>query len=136
MNIQQLSDQLIVDEDLRLKPYLCTAGKYTIGVGRNLDDVGITKDEAMYLLKNDIDRVCDQLDSNLPWWKLMSDRRQMALANLCFNLGIRTLLTFKNSLALLRDGKYSQAADAFLDSKWARQVGQRAVRVTTMIREG
>lgn len=136
MNIQQLSDQLIVDEDLRLKPYLCTAGKYTIGVGRNLDDVGITKDEAMYLLKNDIDRVCDQLDSNLPWWKLMSDRRQMALANLCFNLGIRTLLTFKNSLALLRDGKYSQAADAFMDSKWAKQVGQRAVRVTTMIREG
>lgn len=136
MNINQLADQLAIDEGLRLKPYQCTAGKLTIGIGRNIEDIGISKDEALYLLKNDIDRVCDQLDNALPWWKMLSDRRQQALANLAFNLGITTLLTFKNSLALLRDGKYAQAADAFLDSKWARQTGQRAVRVTTMIREG
>lgn len=136
LNINELAAQLAIDEDLRLKPYRCTAGKLTIGVGRNLDDVGISKDEALFLLANDINHACDQLDAKLPWWRSMSERRMQALANLCFNLGISTLLTFKNSLALLQSAQYERAADAFMQSKWAKQVGARAVRVTTMIREG
>jgi lysozyme len=136
MNTDQLAAQLVIDEGLRLKPYKDSVGLLTIGVGRNIEGVGISKEEALHLLHNDIDRVCDQLDNLLPWWKQMSERRMQALANFVFNVGITTALTFKNTLALLQTKQYDKAADAMLESKWARQVGARAKRITDMIREG
>lgn len=136
MNFDLLKEELIRDEGLRLKPYRCTAGKLTIGVGRNLDDVGISASEAAYLLQHDIDRVLAELNLRLPWWAGLSENRQRALVNFTFNVGIGTVLTFKRTLALLQDGKYEEAADEMLNSKWAKQVGTRSKRVTDMIRKG
>ncbi len=136
MNNEQLAAQLVIDEGRKKRIYTDTVGKVTAGVGRNLTDRDFSDDEIDLMLSNDINMVCDQLDNALPWWKQLSDRRQQALANMCFNMGVTTLLKFKNSLQLLRIGSYAAAADAFMDSQWAKQVGQRAVRVTTMIREG
>ena len=136
MDLDALREQLIAHEGLRLKPYRCTAGKLTIGVGRNLDDVGISREEALHLLGQDIMRCEADLDRALPWWRQMSERRQRALLDMCFNMGLRTLLSFKNTLALLEAGQYDAAADNALQSKWARQVGKRAITVTNMIREG
>lgn len=136
MNIELLKAQLVIDEGRKKRIYTDTVGKITGGVGRNLTDRDFSDDEIDLMLSNDIKLVCGQLDNALPWWKQLTDRRQQALANMCFNMGVTTLLKFKNSLALLQDGKYEAAADAFMNSRWAEQVGQRAVRVTTMIREG
>lgn len=136
MNRDALANQLLTDEGLKLKPYRCTAGKLTIGVGRNLDDVGISKSEAMMLLGADIDKVTVQLDERLPWWRGMSDARQQAVANMAFNMGIDGLLTFKNTLAAMKDGRYAEAANGMLASKWALQVGARAQRLAKMMREG
>lgn len=140
MNIENLTAELIVDEALKLKPYHCTAGKLTIGIGRNLDDVGISPDEARYLLKNDIDRVCSQLDAALPWWRTMSERRQRVLANMCFNMGIgnstKGLLSFRNTLASMQRGDYRAAARGMRDSAWAKQVGARSERLAKMMEEG
>ena len=136
MNSEQLSAQLTTDEGKRRRIYTDTVGKLTVGIGRNMSDRDLSDDEIDLMLKNDIDRVIGQLDAVAPWWKMLSDRRQQALANMGFNMGVPTLMTFKNSLALLQNGKFEQAADAFMDSKWAGQVGARAVRITTMIREG
>lgn len=136
MDMKRLIDQLSIDEGRKARLYTCTAGKLTIGVGRNLTDRALFEDEIDLMLKNDI-KLCErQLDENLPWWRKMTDERQHALINLCFNLGIAGLLQFKNSLALLKAGKYDEAAAAFMNSKWAKQVGQRAVRVTNQIRNG
>ena len=126
--IHKISDDLVRDEGLKLKPYKCTAGKLTIGVGRNLADVGISEEEARHMLSNDVYNCIYDLDLALPWWKTLSDGRQRALLNMCFNLGITRLLKFKNMLKCLRDGNYEQAAIEALDSKWARQVGRRAER--------
>lgn len=134
MDIDKLVTQLTIDEGLRLRPYLDTVGKRTIGIGRNLDDVGISQDEANYMLKNDIARVESQLDKALSWWRTMSDDRQQVLANMCFNMGIKTLLTFKNTLAAMQSGRYSDAANGMLASVWARQVGARAVRLAEVMR--
>lgn len=140
MNIESLTSELITDEALMLKPYRCTAGKLSIGIGRNLDDVGISADEARYLLKNDIDRVCTQLDAALPWWRTLSERRQRALANMCFNMGIgnstRGLLSFRNTLAAMQAGDYKAASRGMLQSAWATQVGDRAKRLAKMMEEG
>jgi lysozyme len=136
MNTDLLAQELTRDEGSRSKVYVDTVGKNTVGVGRNLDDVGLSDDEILMLLKNDINRVLNELDRVLPWFRSMSDNRQRCLANMSFNLGLPTLLQFKATLGAMQAGRYDDAAAGMLDSKWSRQVGKRAVRLAQMMREG
>lgn len=135
-NPDTLKSDLIRDEGLHLKPYLCTANKLTIGVGRNLDDVGISEEEAQILLDHDIAACVADLDRSLPWWHDLSEARQRALLNMRFNLGLSRLLGFKQMLAALERGDYETAAAQALDSQWAKQVGDRAQRIAALIRQG
>ena len=84
MDVEKLKDQLILHEGLELKPYRCSAGYLTLAVGRNIEELGITEDEARYLLDNDILRVSKELDDNIPWWRDLSEVRQRVLLDLCF----------------------------------------------------
>jgi lysozyme len=131
-----LRDQLIHDEGLRLKPYLDTVGKLTIGVGRNLEDVGITKMEAMFLLENDIDRCIRELVATFPWVVQLDPVRQSVMVAMCFNLGLNKLRQFKQTLPAIQQGRWEDASDGMLSSLWARQVGKRAVRLAEMMRTG
>lgn len=135
-DLAAITADLVRDEGLRLKPYTDTVGKLTIGVGRNLDDRGITEDEAMYLLRNDIMIAVDDLDRNVPWWRGLPDGPRRALVNMSLNLGWPRLSGFRNMLMALEAGDYDTAATEALDSKWARQVGDRAERLSTLIRGG
>ena len=130
-----LREDLIAEEGIRLKPYLCPAGKLTLGVGRNLDDVGITQDEAMEMLDNDIDRVKAQLAKALPWLETKSPDVQRAIANMTFQMGIGALLKFKKMLAALQARDYNAARREALNSTWAKQTPQRAKRVTDLFKE-
>jgi lysozyme len=105
-------------------------------VGRNLDDVGISPDEALYLLKNDIDRCVVDVGRNIPEWKKHNDCRQNVLVEMCFNMGINRMLRFKKMLAALQKNDYATAADEMLNSKWATQVGNRAQTMAQMMRTG
>jgi lysozyme len=131
-----LIEQLKRHEGLKLKPYKCTADKLTIGVGRNLEDVGISEEEAEMLLQNDIQRATVQIQKEFPWTTELDEVRFAALINFTFNVGIGTVGKFVNAMALLRDRNYDMAADEFLNSRWAKQVGQRAIDVTDQIRTG
>lgn len=131
-----MTRQLRLHEGERLKPYRCTAGKLTIGVGRNLEDRGITAEESAYLLANDISREERELLRALPWVASLDEVRQRVLLDMSFNLGLVGLLTFENTLATIRAGDYSKAAAMMLDSRWARQVGQRAQRLSRMMATG
>ena len=131
-----LIEQLKRNEGLKLKPYKCTADKLTIGVGRNLEDVGISEEEAEMLLQNDIQRATVQIQREFPWTTELDEVRFAALINFTFNVGIGTVGKFVNAMALLREGSYDMAADEFLNSRWAKQVGQRAIDVTDQIRTG
>ena len=133
---RELEQQLIKHEDLRLKPYRCTAGKLTLGVGRNLDDSGITKAEAMMMLRNDLTRTRLGLEKVFPGFLGLSRRRRMALIDMCFNLGLPRFLQFKKMLAAVVARDCSLAAEEMLSSAWAKQVGQRARTLATMMREG
>lgn len=129
MDLDALKKQLILHEGLKLTPYHCTADKLTIGVGRNLDDVGITQQEAEFLLDNDILRCCDDLDRNISWWRDLSETRQRVLVDMVFNLGISRFMKFQNTIDAMANGNYKGAAEEMLDSRWAEQVGQRAMRL-------
>jgi lysozyme len=121
------------DEGLRLKLYRDTRGNWLIGYGRNLQGRGISRDEAMLLLQNDILACQADLDTHLAWWRRLSDLRQMAMLSLCYNLGIYGLKDFKAALKAMEAGNYRDAAREFMRSKWARQVGYRARRLTHII---
>lgn len=156
-----LQAELVRDEALRLVPYRCTAGKLSNGIGRNLDDIGIraselhlfpgcttpaqalavagrrlTRDQATGLFWSDVAGCEADLDRRLPWWRTLDDVRQRVLLNMCFNLGIARLLGFRNTLAMIRRGEFAAAARGMANSLWARQVGQRAVRLQHMMRTG
>ena len=134
--LDKLKDQLLINEGLRLFPYKCTSGKTTIGIGRNLEDIGITEDEAYNLLETDIKRVQRQIDKMWPHWRMMNEPRQAALINFVFNVGIGTAQKFKNAMEALKQEDYDTAAAEFLDSRWAEQVGKRADQITEQFRTG
>lgn len=122
-------------EGLRLKPYRCSAGKMTIGYGRNLDDVGISEEEASYLLNNDIKRAEEDLISVFPYFSGFSKSRQDALLDMMFNLGKTRFLGFKKMIAAIKNDDWKEAKIQAMDSKWATQVGYRAKEVTNMFEE-
>lgn len=128
-------DDLMRDEGVKLKPYRDTEGNLTIGIGRNLDATGISADEAADMLLNDITATKRFLDDKLPWWVTLSANRQRGLLNMAFNLREK-LLEFEHMLAALRAGDNDAAAFEALNSEWARQVGDRAVRIATLFRNG
>ena len=132
----KLTDMLVDHEGMRRKPYRCTAGKLTIGVGRNLDDRGISPDEAMYMLANDIRDSRRELSAAFPWFDKLDEVRQAVLIDMCVNLGLSRLQGFRNTMALIGVGKYEAAAQEMLNSKWAEQVGRRAQRLSRMMATG
>ena len=131
-----LRAQLLIDENLRLRPYPDTTGHLTIGVGRNLDTIGVTRDEALYLLDNDIARVHVEARQAWPWVAALDPVRQAVLLNMLFNLGLPRLKTFRRFLAALEAGEYQRAADEMLASRWAKQVGDRAQRLAQQMHTG
>ena len=135
-NRELLVYELSRDEDVRTKPYKDSVGKLTIGVGRNLDDKGLSKAEINILLNNDINACEADLDREMPWWRRLTDNRQRVMLNMCFNLGITRLKGFKSMLRDVQNGLYDQAAVEMLDSLWARQVGGRAVRLAKLMKNG
>ncbi len=136
MDATRLNKVLRGDEGLELKPYKDSVGKLTIGVGRNLDDVGITDSEATLLLSNDIDKVVRGLDEIMPWWRKMNEVRQGVLANMAFNMGLHSLSSFTNTLRFMESGDYDLAARGMMNSLWAKQVGKRAERLAQEMESG
>ena len=138
MNRLLLRSELKRDEGERLKPYVCTAGKTTIGIGRNLDDLGISEEESIFLFKNDMERVEKEARSIFSNWDSICDARQRALMNLLFALGMTKFLRFKNMIAAVRSEQWNTAGDEALDSVWARTKGieARAARIANMLRQG
>ena len=136
MDSQRLVEQLRRHEGVESKPYKDTVGKLTIGVGRNLDDVGLSDDEIDYLLHNDIITVQSELDVWWSGWRYLNETRQLVVADMMFNMGRPTLENFRMFKAALEVGDYRIAAAEMLDSKWAEQVGQRAKRLSVMMSSG
>lgn len=134
LDVKFISRWLEQDEGCKLKPYYCTAGKLTIGVGRNLESTGINKAEAKFMLENDIVRIMRELDSILPFWRELSPTRQAALINMAFNLGTFGLSRFTKTIEHLQRAEFDEAGDEMLRSKWADQVGDRALRISKSVK--
>lgn len=126
--IDDLKEMLIKNEGMELKLYRCGSQKLTIGAGRNIEDNGISIDEAELMLKNDMDGVFNDLDRNIPFWQSMPYNVRLVLADMCFNLGINRLLKFTKMLEAMEERDFELAGEELLDSTYAVQVKRRADR--------
>jgi lysozyme len=136
---------LQLHEGCRLKPYLCPAGSWTLGIGRNIEDRGqspadypdgISLATAQQWLDEDINSACADLDAWLPAWRTFIDERQAALVDFAFNLGRNRLMQFEKMRAALELKDYHSASEEMLLSKWALQVKSRAKRLAAIIETG
>lgn len=147
----ELIQRFVLHEGCELMPYRCPAGYLTIGVGRNLETNpltgeekkvcgdymhGITKNIAFYLLRHDIEKVKRECKQNIPFFNRLDPERQYALIDMCFNLGIKSLLGFKKMLGAMGCGDWERAANESLNSKYAKQTGKRARRIANTIKTG
>jgi len=135
MNIKKIADQLILHEGLRLKPYHCPAGKLTIGIGRNLEDKGITEKEALMLLENDIQECLEDLKTIFNKFDMMPESAQSVLVDMRFNLGHEGFKKFKHMIKAVKQQDFYSAARQMKDSLWYHQVGERADRLTKMMED-
>ena len=152
-----LLKQLMKSEGLRLEVYQDTLGIDTIGVGRNLQDRGITKEEldaldipnietvyqhgitesdAMFLLENDVQIVEEELLKAHPCIAELDAVRQLVLVDMAFNMGVPRLCKFKKMWAGVHEGDFRTAAKEMLDSRWAIQVKSRSHKLAHAMHHG
>ena len=131
----QLRQMLIRHEGLMLKVYRCPTGKLTIGVGRNLEDNGITNMEAMALLTNDIERA-EKEAAPFGWFNSLSVPRQDVVIGMIFQMGLKGFKGFKKLIAALIAGNFEKAAKEMLESSWAKQTPSRAQEMAEIMKRG
>lgn len=144
MNLSLLDAELRRDEGVRYWPYDDSKGIPSTGIGHNLRATPLpsswayplTDAQVSQLLKQDLQNTFAALDHNLPWWRGLDEVRQRVVANMAFNMGVGTLLTFRNTLGAMQRGAYAVAAAGMLNSAWYGQVGQRAVRLCAAMETG
>lgn len=158
---ERILKELADEEGVEYKVYLCTAGHRTIGIGHNLDAepidklIGrklnkngtITQDELELIVDHDVEKVKNQLDQYLPWWRDLPDFAQYVLISLTFNMGIGTKVSnnpvkynglrgFVNTLNRFQVQDWEGAALGLERSKWYSQVKRRGRKITTILRTG
>lgn len=153
INRYLLDSQLMLDEGLRLMPYIDSRGFLTTGVGRNLDGnpltaaemavVGhdgrtlpLTHDQAIFLLHNDEMKAMTILSHWLPWWLNLSDVPARVMVDLEFNMGWSKLQLFHHFLADMQAGDFAAAGQDLQNSVWFGEVGKRGPRLVGMVTTG
>ena len=156
-NREDFVNKLIAHEGLRLQVYKDTLGIDTIGIGRNLEDRGITQEEldwmdipsmdavyeygiseadAMYLAQNDVQIVEEELLRAHPCVEDLDAVRQLVLMDMAFNMGVPRLRKFTKMWNAVHENKFDIAAKEMLDSRWAIQVKSRSHKLAHAMHHG
>ncbi len=135
MNLERLKAQITLHEGKRLKPYIDTVGKVTIGIGRNLTDRGITDEECQFLLEGDI-KLVQIYAAAFSWYDDLDEVRQAVVLDMLFNMGPGRFAGFVKLISAIERRDWADAAFQMMDSTWAIQVGQRAIRLSEMMKTG
>jgi lysozyme len=134
-SVDKLIKQLKKHEGVELKPYKCTSNKLTIGIGRNLEDVGISEHEAEFLLMNDLDTYMTAAKT-YDWYAGLNDARKAVIVNMLFNMGQTNFNKFLKMKQALDVGDHAEAAKQMLDSRWAKQVKGRSAELSKQMEAG
>ncbi len=121
----EVKQMLVRHEGIRIFPYKCSENYLTISCGRNLETNGISEEEAMYLLDNDIKRVKEELNMNFGAWRTMPEKARMVCIDMTFQMGITGFMRFKKTRQLMELGMWLEASEEILDSKYNLQTPSR-----------
>lgn len=124
--LQEAAEYIQGHEGISLKPYYCTANKLSIGIGRNLDDRGITKEEAMFLFNTDLKLALSDLYRVFDDFDMLPATAQVVLIDMMFQLGLVRFCGFKKMIEQIKARNWEEAAKELMDSKYAKQVPSRA----------
>ena len=118
--------------------YDCPAGHATIGIGRNVSEsgLGLSDIEVEFMLEEDTARCAKELGGAFDWFSGLDQVRADAMIDLCFNIGITSLRKFVNANDAMARDDYDEASAQYYQSKWASQVGDRAIEICAMIKTG
>ena len=136
---KKIHDHFIFEEGFRNEAYKDHLGNWTIGVGHylgasaNFAGLKWSDEKVLQVLENDIDVALADAKQLFPEWEVLPPNVQLALLDMSFNMGITTLRKFKTTIRLVHEGKYAEAAASASDTKWARQVPNRAKRITKLL---
>jgi len=133
--MSKLIEQLKVHEGFRSKPYKCTADKFTIGYGLNLE-AGIDKRLAEIILNYQVQKIKSALDKFSWYASIDSEPRKDVIVNMAFNLGIAGVCKFTKMINAISLCDYNEAAVEMLYSEWSVQVGNRADELAEQMRSG
>ena len=139
MRITPLEKVLVEHEGLCLDLYRDTASppRWTIGIGRNLSDVSLRDEtEALYLLGRDLDAIRAELDHAWPHWRQLDEVRADVVLSMAFNLGVSGFMRFVKTRRFIEEQSWDRASLEMLRSRWAEQVGRRAIELSTMLSTG
>ena len=143
--MDELKKNIMISEGYSEKLYRDTSerigfegkkGKVTIGWGYNIDDLGLPQDILMMLLDRCIMQSRMELSKNFSWTDGLDSVRRDVLVEMLFNMGLTTFSTFKMTLREVENGNYKLASEHMLDSIWAKQVGPRADRLASRMKNG
>lgn len=134
---KNLEERIKKHEQLKLLPYKDSTGHLTIGYGRNLDSHGVSKAEAELMFRNDLYNAIIQVQNHLEKEIASLDGVRLGvLVEMTFNMGIYNVLKFKRMLKAIDQADYELASHEMLDSKWAVQVGRRAILLARIMKNG
>ena len=120
----------------RMMPYEDSVGVLTIGYGIAIGITGISFEEAELLLLSRVNETIAECKRTFAWYQALDGIRKNVVISMVYNLGMTRFKTFKKTIDLIDAKRYTAAGDEMLDSKWALQVGRRARRLSTMMKEG
>ena len=145
MDIEKLRKQLIIDEGQVNEIYLDHLGYPTFGIGHLVlesdgeygADVGtaISEERVIEVFEKDVQSVIDDCKILHEGWEDYPEEVKQIVANMMFNMGRTRLSKFKNHNAALVAGDWKEAAKEGRDSRWYRQVTNRAERLMTRLEE-
>lgn len=134
-----LREQLMDEEGVVPYAYKDHLGYLTIGCGRLIDKRKggrLRPDEIALLLDNDIEEKTQEVEKALPWVRELDEPRRAVVVGMAFQMGTAGLLKFKNTLRAVTDGRWQDAHDGMLASKWAEQTPARAKRMARQMLTG
>lgn len=144
MNMDQLRQEIAEDEGIRLDVYLDHLGLPTVGIGHLITEqdaehgrpVGtqITPERSRQLFSRDIAVTLEDCRALFDNWDDLPEECQLICANMAFNLGRSRLSKFVKFRKAVADRDWNEAATQQADSKWARQVPNRAGRLIDRMR--
>ena len=144
MNIDKLRADLELDEGIKYEIYLDHLGLPTFGIGHLVrdedpeygEDVGtpVSEDRVASAFEQDIQITIDDCEKLYPDFYELPEEAQLIIANMCFNLGYPRLSAFKGMKRGVDARDWNAAADEMVDSRWYRQVPNRAERLVERMR--